>query len=90
MVIDLEGKNFVITGAPARSVKAMDDTVGSAWGRIDGIVNYGALASGLGGKRIQNIDGEVWDRVMAVNARGSGSRPGRASLGCGSRITASS
>ncbi|MDE0058778.1 MAG: SDR family oxidoreductase [Defluviicoccus sp.] len=52
------------------SVDAMGDRIGAAWGRIDGLVNNAALATGLGGKRIQNIDVEVWDRVMAVNARG--------------------
>lgn len=52
------------------SVEAMGNSIGNAWGRIDGLVNNGALATGLGGKRIHNIDVEVWDRVMAVNARG--------------------
>ncbi len=52
------------------SVEAMGNSVGNAWGRVDGLVNNGALATGLGGKRIHNIDVEVWDRVMAVNARG--------------------
>ena len=52
------------------SVEAMGAAIGGAWGRIDGLVNNGALATGLGGKRIHNIDVEVWDRVMAVNARG--------------------
>ncbi len=52
------------------SVEAMGNSVGNDWGRIDGLVNNGALATGLGGKRLHNIDVEVWDRVMAVNARG--------------------
>ena len=121
MVIDLEGKNVVVTGAARglgrayaqaccaagarvavadiledegretaetlsaagrdaifvpvdladpESVEAMGNAVGEAWGRIDGLVNNGALATGLGGKRFENIEVEVWDRVMAVNARG--------------------
>jgi len=51
-------------------VEAMGATLASNWGRVDGLVNNAALATGLGGKRIENIDIDVWDRVMAVNVRG--------------------
>ena len=56
--------------ADPASIEAMGDTIGKEWGRIDGLVNNGAMATKLGGKRIQNIDIELWDRVMAVNVRG--------------------
>lgn len=56
--------------ADPKSVLAVGDIVGNEWGRIDGLVNNGAMATKLGGKRIENIDIEVWDRVMAVNVRG--------------------
>ncbi len=52
------------------SVAAMGATLEKHWGRVDGLVNNAALATGLGGKRIENIDIEVWDRVMDVNVRG--------------------
>ncbi|MFI6937792.1 SDR family oxidoreductase [Streptomyces sp. NPDC050418] len=37
---------------------------------VYGLVNNAALANGVGGKEFQDIDVEVWDRLMAVNARG--------------------
>ncbi len=53
------------------SVQAMADTVGDRWGRIDGLVNNGAIATGIGGKTFEEIDVETWDRVMTVNVRGT-------------------
>ncbi|MET7987423.1 SDR family oxidoreductase [Streptomyces sp. NPDC005281] len=38
-------------------------------GPLYGLVNNAALANGVGGKEFQDIDIEVWDRLMAVNAR---------------------
>ncbi|MFD3561624.1 SDR family oxidoreductase [Streptomyces sp. NPDC058686] len=38
-------------------------------GPLYGLVNNAALANGVGGKEFQDIDVEVWDRLMAVNAR---------------------
>lgn len=38
-------------------------------GPMYGLVNNAALANGVGGKEFQDIDIEVWDRLMAVNAR---------------------
>ncbi|MER5474234.1 SDR family oxidoreductase [Streptomyces sp. NPDC002935] len=38
-------------------------------GPVYGLVNNAALANGVGGKEFQDIDIEVWDRLMAVNAR---------------------
>ncbi|WP_037855387.1 SDR family oxidoreductase [Streptomyces sp. NRRL S-340] len=43
---------------------------GPASGPLYGLVNNAALANGVGGKEFQDIDVEVWDRLMAVNARG--------------------
>jgi NAD(P)-dependent dehydrogenase (short-subunit alcohol dehydrogenase family) len=39
-------------------------------GPLYGLVNNAALANGVGGKEFQDIDVAVWDRLMAVNARG--------------------
>src|SRR5436190_15612603 len=41
------------------------------FGRIDGLVNNAALATGIGGKTFEEIDVETWDRVMTVNVRGT-------------------
>ncbi|MFI6877995.1 SDR family oxidoreductase [Streptomyces sp. NPDC050400] len=35
-----------------------------------GLVNNAALANGVGGKYFHDIDVDVWDRLMTVNARG--------------------
>jgi NAD(P)-dependent dehydrogenase (short-subunit alcohol dehydrogenase family) len=39
-------------------------------GRLDGLVNNAAVATGIGGKTLDEIDVDVWDRVMSVNVRG--------------------
>jgi len=39
-------------------------------GGLDGLVNNGAIATGIGGKTLEEIDVETWDRVMNVNVRG--------------------
>jgi NAD(P)-dependent dehydrogenase (short-subunit alcohol dehydrogenase family) len=36
---------------------------------LHGLVNNGAIATGIGGKDFNQIDIETWDRVMAVNVR---------------------
>jgi NAD(P)-dependent dehydrogenase (short-subunit alcohol dehydrogenase family) len=53
------------------SVGAMAAAVGARYGRIDGLVNNGAIATGIGGKTFEEIDIETWDRVMRVNVRGT-------------------
>ena len=40
-------------------------------GGIDGLVNNAAVASGIAGKTLEEIDIETWDRVMTVNVRGT-------------------
>ncbi len=41
------------------------------FGRIDGLLNNAGLMRGLWAKSILDVDMEVWDRVYAVNARGT-------------------
>lgn len=40
-------------------------------GGLDGLVNNGAVATGIGGKSFEEIDAVTWDRVMSVNVRGA-------------------
>jgi NAD(P)-dependent dehydrogenase (short-subunit alcohol dehydrogenase family) len=40
-------------------------------GALDGLVNNAAIATGIGGKGMEEIDIEAWDRVMQVNVRGT-------------------
>ena len=42
-----------------------------AFGRIDGLLNNAGIMRGLWGKSLLDVDMEVWDRVYAVNARGT-------------------
>ena len=40
-------------------------------GKIDGLVNNAALATGVGGKDMMEYDPDLWDRVMQVNVKGT-------------------
>lgn len=40
-------------------------------GPVHGLVNNGAIATGIGGVGFRDIDIATWDRVMAVNVRGT-------------------
>ena len=42
-----------------------------AYGRIDGLLNNAGMMRGLEVKSILDVDMETWDRVFAVNARGT-------------------
>ncbi|MCD2462715.1 SDR family oxidoreductase [Streptomyces sp. MBT42] len=55
--------------ADPESVAALAAAV-RAIGPLYGLVNNAALANGVGGEEFQDIDIEVWDRLMTVNARG--------------------
>jgi len=54
-----------------KSIETLAKDVEAKYGRIDGLVNNGAIATGIGGKTFEEIDIETWDRVMAVNVRGT-------------------
>lgn len=43
----------------------------SQQGAIDGLINNAALATGVGGKALDEYDLELWDRVMTVNVKGT-------------------
>lgn len=53
------------------SITAMAVAAVGLMGGIDGLVNNGAIATGIGGKTAEEIDIETWDRVMQVNVRGT-------------------
>lgn len=52
------------------SIEKCGAAASAAFGGLDGLVNNGAIATGIGGKMFDEIDVETWDRVMAVNVRG--------------------
>ena len=53
------------------SIQDCADKVADRLGGLDGLVNNGAIATGIGGKTMEEIDIDVWDQVMIVNARGT-------------------
>jgi NAD(P)-dependent dehydrogenase (short-subunit alcohol dehydrogenase family) len=52
------------------SIDACAGKTAEALGGLDGLVNNGAITSS-GGKTLDELDVEVWDRVMTVNVRGT-------------------
>jgi len=53
------------------SVSAFGAELQQRFGRVDGLVNNAAIATGIGGKTFEEIDIATWDRVMTVNVRGT-------------------
>ncbi|MBZ0216791.1 MAG: SDR family oxidoreductase, partial [Fimbriimonadaceae bacterium] len=53
------------------SVQTCADCAVDALGGLDGLINNGAIATGIGGKSMEDIDIETWDRVMNINIRGT-------------------
>ncbi len=65
------GARFVpLDLARPASIEACVAGAADALGGLDGLVNNGAITSS-GGKTLDELDVEVWDRVMAVNVRGT-------------------
>ncbi len=56
--------------ADPTSIQACADQAKELLGGIDGLINNGAIATAIGGKTLEEIEIDVWDRVMNVNARG--------------------
>lgn len=57
--------------ADPASIASLAAAAAKALGGVDGLVNCAAIATGIGGKTSEDIDIETWDRVMAVNVRGT-------------------
>ena len=55
--------------AEPESIQNCADNAAEILGGLDGVVNNGAIATGIGGKTFEEFDIDTWDRVMAVNAR---------------------
>jgi NAD(P)-dependent dehydrogenase (short-subunit alcohol dehydrogenase family) len=57
-------------GDPA-SIAAFAASIRVAERSVHGLVNNAAIATNVGGKAFEDIDVELWDRVMQVNVRGT-------------------
>ena len=65
------GATFVpLDLASPKSIDSCVAAAAAALGGLDGLVNNGAITSS-GGKTLEELDVETWDRVMAVNVRGT-------------------
>jgi NAD(P)-dependent dehydrogenase (short-subunit alcohol dehydrogenase family) len=53
------------------SISAFARDVAQREGEIHGLVNNAAIATNVGGKAFDEIDLDLWDRVMRVNVRGT-------------------
>lgn len=53
------------------SISTVGQWVQENWGYADGLVNCAALATGVGGKDLEQYPIELWDRVMTVNVKGT-------------------
>lgn len=70
---DALGAHFVPVdlGDPA-SIEALAKAVSAqTGGALHGLVNNGAIATGIGGIGFEDIDIDTWDRVQRVNVRGT-------------------
>ncbi len=55
----------------AEELQALAETIRQRWGRLDGLVNNAALATGLAGKTFDQIPEADWDRVFDINVKGT-------------------
>ena len=46
-------------------------TVSKDLGCLNGLVNCGAIATGIGGPNMNEIDFDIWNKIMEVNVRGT-------------------
>ena len=54
-----------------KSIEMFAAGITERYDAVDGLVNNGAIATGIGGKAFEEIDIETWDKVMSVNVRGT-------------------
>ncbi len=69
-----EGADVLPLRVDVSSEEAMNEMAKQTherYGRIDGLLNNAGMMRGLGVKSILDVDMETWDRVFAVNARGT-------------------
>jgi len=66
------GARFVAVDlADPASIAAMGGGIARHEGTLHGLVNNAAIATGIGGPEFDAIETATWDRVMAVNVRGT-------------------
>lgn len=71
VAIGSEARFVAVDLADPKAIESMAKDIGAHEKQIDGLVNNAAIATGIGGPRYDEIEIEVWDRVMSVNVRGT-------------------
>lgn len=66
----LDAQGVQLDLASPDSIAHAFDIIGQQ-GVIDGLINNAALATGVGGKLLDEYDIALWDNVMTVNVRGT-------------------
>ncbi|HEC8345948.1 TPA: SDR family oxidoreductase [Providencia rettgeri] len=66
----LDAQGVQLDLASPHSIAHAFDIIGQQ-GVIDGLINNAALATGVGGKLLDEYDIALWDNVMTVNVRGT-------------------
>lgn len=62
---------FAVDLADSDSIQALADQCQLLSPTLDGLVNCGAIATGIGGPDMFDLEQVTWDRVMDVNVRGT-------------------
>lgn len=57
--------------ADASNIRSTVESLIAENDQIDGLINCGALATGVGGKNMMEYDEDLWDRVMQINVKGT-------------------
>ncbi|EIM71730.1 3-ketoacyl-(acyl-carrier-protein) reductase [Nitratireductor aquibiodomus RA22] len=71
-IADECGARFIsVDLADPASIQAVGQNLAEQDGVLHGLVNNGAIATGIGGIPFEEIDIDSWDRVMQVNVRGT-------------------
>lgn len=72
MAAELDARFLPADLAEPAEIEALGTEVAeAAGGRLDGLVNNGAIATGIGGVGMDAIEIDTWDRVQRVNVRGT-------------------
>lgn len=53
------------------SIQRCADLAAKEMGGLDGLLNNAGIATGIGGKTMEEIDIDTWDKVMTINVRGT-------------------
>lgn len=65
------GRAASVDLADPDSIAALAEGIAATEGALHGLVNNGALATNVGGMGFEEIEIDLWDRVMRINVRGT-------------------